>query len=195
MTTFEHAMLGVDLVIASGLDRKHGWRLAAMAGVAAVLADWDGFLFSTHRAWGHGILPCFLIAVLWGLLDYRFDLISRLASRAVRFTKVTVPEGLLARRTVFSKGEAMLWCVVSIIAAQTHAPCDMIVSGTKSLPDWEVLWLWPFSSKGFVYPLVPWGDVGITLILFAGMFVMLRYRERRQYVACGAWRYPPFMRS
>jgi hypothetical protein len=186
MTTFEHAMLGIDLVIASGLDRRYGWRLVAMAGVAAVLPDWDGISFSIHRAWGHGILPCFLVALMWGLMDYRFDLISRAASRMTRLVRVTVPDGLLDVRTGFSKGEAAIWCVVSVIATQTHAPCDMIVSGTKSLPDWEVLWFWPFSSEGYVYPLISWGDVGITAILFAGMFVMLRYREQRQYVACGA---------
>ena len=42
MTFYEHAMLGATLALVAGLQRRHGWRIVAMAAVAAVLPDWDG---------------------------------------------------------------------------------------------------------------------------------------------------------
>ena len=39
MTTLEHAMVGANLVLASGLNRRFGWQLVAVAGVCAVLPD------------------------------------------------------------------------------------------------------------------------------------------------------------
>ncbi|MGD9128399.1 MAG: hypothetical protein PVH19_13570 [Planctomycetia bacterium] len=61
MTTIEHAMLGIDGVLAVGLNRRWGWSLCAMAGVVAIVPDWDGLtllgsasLFdAAHRVWGH----------------------------------------------------------------------------------------------------------------------------------------------
>jgi len=42
MTTYEHAMLGITGALAAGLHRRYGWQIVAMAGVTAVLPDWDG---------------------------------------------------------------------------------------------------------------------------------------------------------
>lgn len=42
MTTFEHAMLGANGVVASGLHDRFGWRLVALAAIAAIVPDWDG---------------------------------------------------------------------------------------------------------------------------------------------------------
>jgi hypothetical protein len=42
MTTFEHAMLGANAVLACGLHRKLGWRVVGLAGFAAIGPDWDG---------------------------------------------------------------------------------------------------------------------------------------------------------
>ena len=42
MTTYDHAMLGVCGVLATGCQRRYGWPLVATAAVAAVLPDWDG---------------------------------------------------------------------------------------------------------------------------------------------------------
>jgi len=43
----------------------------------------------------------------------------------------------------------------------------MVVSGGHGLPDWPIQPLWPFSHQAFVAPLIPWGDVGPTVILMA----------------------------
>ena len=51
------------------------------------------------------------------------------------------------------------------------------------LTDWELPLLWPFSRQGFVFPLVPWGDAGATLIFAGGMFAMVRWPQRLQTVA------------
>jgi len=87
MTTLEHAMVGANLVLASGLNRRFGWQLVAVAGVCAVLPDWDALtilwsvpLFdAAHRTWGHALLLCFTITAMFALLDYRLDLMTRLA--------------------------------------------------------------------------------------------------------------------
>ena len=42
MTTIEHAFLGANLVLATGLDKKYGWQAVALAAVCANLPDWDG---------------------------------------------------------------------------------------------------------------------------------------------------------
>ena len=45
-------MLGASLALAARLQSRHGWRIVAMAAVAAVLPDWDGLtiLFGAARA-------------------------------------------------------------------------------------------------------------------------------------------------
>ena len=44
-------------------------------------------------------------------------------------------------------------------------------SGIWGVPVW-----WPFSTTAYAYPLVPWGDVGATVILAAGMFALALWR-------------------
>ncbi|GHT22981.1 hypothetical protein FACS189419_06300 [Planctomycetales bacterium] len=73
---------------------------------------------------------------------------------------------------------ACVWVVVAVIASYSHLLADIIVSGTATLADWDVKIFFPFSDKGIVYPLVPWGDVGNTVILLLGMFTMLRWNNR-----------------
>jgi hypothetical protein len=46
--------------------------------------------------------------------------------------------------------------------------------------------LWPFSSAICAYPLVPWGDIGATLIFVAAMFAMLRWPARIRAIAAGS---------
>ena len=191
MTTLEHAMVGANLVLAGGLDRRFGWQLVAVAGVCAALPDWDGFtilwsvsLFDVaHRSWGHGLLPCLIVAAVFALLDYRFDFMTRLAQCFSRWIKTTIPAKQLERRRTFTLSGAVVWMTVAAVAALSHLLADMVVSGTATLSDWDVKLLWPFSDRGFVYPLVPWGDIGNMLILIAGMFAMLRWKNRIQSIA------------
>ncbi|MDR0871658.1 MAG: metal-dependent hydrolase [Planctomycetaceae bacterium] len=191
MTTIEHALLGADLVLATGLNRQFGWQLAALAGACAVLPDWDGLtilwsvpLFDTaHRAWGHGLLSSAVVAVFFALLDYRFDLMQRFAGFFVRLLRVQVSDALLQRRQPLSFSGTCVWVGAAISASYSHLLADIVVSGTATLADWDVKIFFPFSDKGIVYPLVPWGDVGNTIILLSGMFAMLRWNNRVQTIA------------
>ncbi|MDO5576253.1 MAG: metal-dependent hydrolase [Fibrobacter sp.] len=221
MTTLEHAMVGAYGVLATGLYRPFGWQLAAMAGIAAVLPDWDGLtifggmsLFdAAHRCWGHGIVSCLLVATFFAVLDCRFDLVTRTAKcLAILFrlrtekpkeNKITTTEEsqqsqpttqpdvkasipladyLIPRH---SSGMAFytIWIVSAIAAAISHPFADMLFSGAAGLSDWDVKIYWPFCDKGLVYPMVPWGDVGVIAIFFAGMFVMLWQKKHIQLVA------------
>lgn len=190
MTTFEHALVGVNGLLASGLQRRYGWQLAALAGLAAIAPDWDGLtllhsaeLFDRgHRVWGHNLLACVLLGMALGLLEHRFDLISRLARRLARI--VTLPPAVLT-----SPGQAArplgLWIAVAILGCLSQLPCDMVVSGTETLSDWHLQILWPFSNRRFVYPLIEWGDAGMTLLFIAGLFALLRWPAQQQLVAAG----------
>ena len=191
MTTLEHAFVGANFVLASGFHRRFGWQLAAAGGVAAVLPDWDGIticwsvsLFdAAHRCWGHGLLPCVLVAMVFAVCDYRFDIMSRLARFFVKWLRVQVAMEPLETRRHFTMSGLFAWIVLAIIASLSHLAADVVVSGTATLSDWDVKIFWPFSERGVVYPLVPWGDVGNMAILLIGMFAMLRWKNRVQLIA------------
>ena len=193
MTTFEHAMLGINGAFAIGLDRRFGWQLVALAGVAAICPDWDGvfLLFSQslrlvegHRVWGHNLLVCALLGGVIGAVDYRWDLVTRCGRWVVRRLRLDVPPQRFETRRVFSKAGLASWMLVAAAAALSHLPADMVISGTDALPDWKVQLLWPFSHRGWVFALIPWGDPGASIVFVTGMFAMLRWRPRRQGIAC-----------
>lgn len=191
MTTIEHAMLGINGALSAGLHRRWGWQIVALAGVAATSPDWDGvFMLSQsvsltegHRVWGHNILTCVLVGLVLGGLDYHFDLVTRSGRSFTRLLRLNVPhESLMARKRFSTRGLAT-WAAVAIVAALSHLPADMVVSGTSSLPDWEVQVLWPFSRQGWVFPRVPWGDAGITIVFVVGMFAMARWKSHVRAIA------------
>ncbi len=192
VTTFEHALLGINGVLAAGLHRQHGWQIAAVAGVAAVGPDWDGLpiLFSVawfdaaHRVWGHNVFACVLLGIALGVADYRFDLVTRAARFVGRFLQLNLSERALKIRRTFRRTDLCVWVVVSVLAALSQLPADLVVSGTATLNDWELQLFWPISRRGWVFPLIPWGDIGVTLIFVAGMFGMLRWKTRVQQIAC-----------
>lgn len=191
MTSLEHALLASYGVLASGLYRSYGWQLAAVAGVAAILPDWDGLtilwsvtLFDTaHRCWGHGLLSCLILSILLATLDCRFDFITRSAGFLIRLLRVQVsPEVCLLRQKPRWK-EYLIWNAVVFAAFLSHLFADMIVSGAQGLSDWEIKIFYPFSSVGWVCPLIPWGDVGVLIIFIIGIFVMLWLKKRLQTIA------------
>jgi len=182
MTTFEHAMLGVDGVLAVGLHRRYHWQLAAMAGFAAASPDWDGltYLFSSalfaegHRVWGHNVVACVISGLIIGALDYRYDLITRAGRLLTRLLRMTVPKQRLSLRATFERCGYQTWMIVAIVAALSQLPADMVVSGATGLSDWEVKLFWPFSDRGWVFAMVPWGDPGISVVFIVGMFAMVK---------------------
>lgn len=190
MTTFEHAMLGTTGALAAGLHRR-SWQIVAMAGVAAVIPDWDGLsiLFGAaafdhiHRAIGHSLLVATGVAIVGALAEYHLRLIARLAALFDRRidglpAAVTDPHKTLAVRE-----GALVWGLTAVLATWSHLGTDLVFSGHARLSDWGLKLFWPFSSKTYVFPAVRWGDVFPTLILVLGMFAMLRWRIHVQGLA------------
>lgn len=86
----------------------------------------------------------------------------------------------------------VVWILVAIVATLSHLPADIvvsgtgedaIVSGTQGLPDWEVKLLWPFSDRGWVFPLIHWGNPGVTIVFAVSMFAMAYWKPRVQAIA------------
>jgi hypothetical protein len=191
VTPLEHALVGIDGALALGLHRRHGWKIAALAGAAAALPDWDGLtllwsaaLYDTsHRVWGHNVFACVLAGIAIGLADYRFDLATRLARRFVRLARLDVGEDALTLRRQFESRGATVWTLTAVVAGWSHLASDLVVSGSAAYSDWGVQALWPLSDRAWVYPRVRWGDIGITLIFAAGAFAMLWQPRRIQLLA------------
>jgi membrane-bound metal-dependent hydrolase YbcI (DUF457 family) len=86
MTIYEHAMVGINGALALGLARRHGWQIAAWAGLAAVLPDFDGLTIllgpqcyaEGHRLWGHNLLVAGLVAAALSAAAYYTDVLVRL---------------------------------------------------------------------------------------------------------------------
>jgi hypothetical protein len=71
MTTFEHAMLGINGVLASGIHRRFGWQIVALAGIAAVAPDWDGIPMLVNLVIASGG-TMFLLVPYWELFLARW---------------------------------------------------------------------------------------------------------------------------
>jgi membrane-bound metal-dependent hydrolase YbcI (DUF457 family) len=195
MTVYEHAMIGIDGALALGLNQRWGWPIVAMAGAAAVLPDLDGLtlLFGLHwyaeghRLWGHNLLVVGIAAVVVSAAAYCTDVFPRIqcwlarhcADLGVGDESADVPR---PRRIV----DLGVWVAVGVVAAYIHLLADVIYSAGADLPIWGVPLYWPFSREAVVYPLLPWGDVGPTLVFAAGMFAMLRWPKRIQTIAAAS---------
>lgn len=191
MTTYEHAMLGINGALAAGLHVRHGWKIVALAGIAAVAPDWDGLPMlidmaayeQGHRVWGHNVLACLILGVFLGTLDYRFDISGHVAKRLARFGAFQELEPHIKLRADWRKSAWIAWMCVASAAALSQIPADAVVSGGKGLSDWALKPLWPFSERRFIYPMVPWGNVGVTVIFGVGMLALVRWKRRIQPIA------------
>ena len=192
MTTFEHAALGINGVLACGLHRRWGWKIVAVGGVAAIAPDWDGLpMFIDmarfehgHRVWGHNVFACLLLALALGALDYRFDWFGRIARWLVQFGPMRdVREHVGELRATFSSSGLMIWILVAFVAALSQIPADAVVSGGKGLSDWALKPLWPVSNLEVIYPMVPWGNVGVTVIFAIAMIAQAKKPSRSQTIA------------
>lgn len=189
MTTPEHTLVGIHAAFALGIHSRLGWTAIALAAIASNVPDLDGLpmLFdmerfeSGHRVWGHNL---FAIAISSGLLawsQYRWHWIERLASR---FDQLLPEESRSKSRTETVVNSIGSLFVIGFIAQAIHLPCDMVVSGGNGLSDWLVFPFWPVSDWGFVLPLIPWGDVGPTVILMVGVIAIAKNPNRKQRYAC-----------
>lgn len=194
MTTYEHAMLGLNGALAVGLHHRYGWKIIALAAVAAVLPDWDGLPMLVdmasyeqgHRVWGHNLLACGIGGFVAGTLDYRFDCSGRVARRLTRYGPFRELRNYATLREVWHANEWGIWVLVASCAALTQIPADAVVSGGAGLSDWALKPLWPFSHWEWVYPLVPWGNVGVTVLFAIGMLTMVKWKEHFQPIAAMA---------
>ncbi|OHB84669.1 MAG: hypothetical protein A2V98_21640 [Planctomycetes bacterium RBG_16_64_12] len=191
MTTYEHAMLGVTGTLAAGLDRRYGWQIVALGGFVAVLPDWDGLSIlcgaavfdHLHRSLGHNLLVCTLLGAVVAALDYRFSLALRVKGYFGRYVRALAPQESSPKRSVFHAYELSVWVVTGVLASLSHLAADLVFSGHPVFSDWGLRLLWPFSDRVWGYPLVSWGDPGVTLIFVGGMFAMIRWPRRLQLVS------------
>lgn len=183
MTTPEHTLVGIHFAFAIGLHRTCGWRSVAMAGVASNVPDWDGLpmlfdmqRFETgHRAWGHGILSLILTSFLLALTQIRWDWIGKVANWSRTKLSMTAPIALSQNPGwIVGIVGTLVFAGVALFAQALHLPCDMVVSGGNGLSNWAIQFWWPFSNASCVYPLIPWGDVGPTVILMTGIIIIAK---------------------
>jgi membrane-bound metal-dependent hydrolase YbcI (DUF457 family) len=178
-------MFGANLALLAGVRRRHGWGIVAAAAVAAALPDWDGLSIvfgpaayaSAHRVWGHNLLVAGLGGVaagLLGLLSARSARIRSLLARPPATPSPPPPETAAA---------PVVWAAVGALAGLSHLPADVVFNGGSDLPAWPVPLLWPFSRRGWALPLVPWGDVTVTLVFVAEMFALYRWPQQDRVLA------------
>ncbi len=192
MTFFEHAMLGGTLTLAAGLHRRHGWRIAVMAGVAAMLPDWDGLTLvlggaaydRSHRIWGHNLLVAAAIGGLWGVVECKGDFAGRARRRLDRLA----PSLALIHADSSAGGapkssSIVIWLLTGIIASLSHLAVDLLYASHPRMQSWPLQLLWPFSARQFAFPVIHWGDVGATIVFVIEMFALYRWPTRAQPIA------------
>ena len=185
--------------LVAGLHRRHGWQIIALAGFAAILPDCDGLsiLFGpyryaeSHRVWGHNLLVAGLLAAIVSGVAYELDAPTKVQKWLAKHWRAFLIGGSPTETTPRRAAELWLWVVVGIAAAYSHLLMDILFSGglIEGVPmTWGVPLFWPFSSATWAFPLVPvpWGDIGTTLILAAGMFAMLRRPVWIRTIAAGS---------
>lgn len=188
MTPFEHAMTGASLALALGTQRRHGWGIVLTAATAAALPDLDGLgiLFSpsayetAHRVWGHNLLVAGAGGAVVGAIGYVCQRSTRVRTwvqaRWRLPSTAPPPSGFIPMLT---------WLAVGALAGLSHLATDLVFSGTTS-SSWPIALFWPLASQRYAVPIVPWGDLGATLIFIATMFALYRWRGREQLIASAA---------
>lgn len=191
MTTYEHVMLGVNGTLAVGLHERYGWKIVAMAGLAAASPDLDGLtwlvsndLFSIgHRVWGHNVMACLLLGILIGVLDYRLDVVTRVGRPVTRSLRLTVPEHLVALRENWEGRAERTWILVAVVATFSQLPADLAVSGTKTLPVWGLKLFWPVSDREWSFQMVTYNDPGVIIVFIVGMITMSKWTTHLKQIA------------
>ena len=179
MTSPEHTLVGIHLVMAAGAYRRYGLPVVILAGVASNLPDLDGLPMlydmarfeAGHRVWMHNLCTIGLTSALLVILQYRFDWLGLTAKFfATRIATSEAPASDLEKPVPTLV--VLAWAVVCQLL---HLPCDMVVSGGGGLADWHVRPWWPISNTGYIYPMIPWGDVGPTVVLMVGVILAVRF--------------------
>ncbi len=185
MTVFEHAMFGVNLALTAGVQRRHGWGPVGAAAVAAALPDWDGLSIllggsafaAAHRVWGHNLLAAGLSGAAVGVIALLVVRSDRVRARLVR------PGAPLPASPPRSLATPAMWAVVGALAGLSHLPADIVFNGGNGLSPWPVPLLWPFRPDGWAAPIVPWGDLTVTVLFVGEMFALYYWPGRERAIA------------
>jgi hypothetical protein len=192
MTVYEHAMLGATVALATGCQRRHGWAIVMMAAAAGALPDWDGLSLllggaaysRVHRVWGHNLLAAALGGLLAGVLGLLCHHSARVRQRTLLLlARLGQPMSPAMAVPPLSAQTFCVWVVVGILAGLSHLPADVIYGGGESGLSWPVPLLWPFAERGWVVPLLSWGDFGPTVVFLMEMFALYRWPRRGQLLA------------
>lgn len=213
MTTPEHTLVGLHVAIALGTYHRYGWSLVALSAVASNIPDWDGLPIlidmqrfeSGHRVWGHNLGAIVISSLIVAWTQHQFHWIEYIGSRAARYfpkakssevqpevDSSSAPIGLASVVDQAQSTDPQLnannssWLVLltaTLLAQLIHLPCDMVVSGGQGLSDWMIQPFWPLSKSGYVFPLIPWGDIGPTVILMAGCIVLAKMPQRSMQIS------------
>lgn len=186
MTTLEHSLVGIHMAIAVGAHQRFGWSVVALAGIASNVPDWDGLPMlidmarfeAGHRVWGHNFLVIFLTSLLLAWTQSKYGWLESLRRRLSRF----LPPTSYRAGDVTAPSLQILFAY-AFVSQALHLPCDMVVSGGNGLTDWQVKPFWPFSDQGRMYPLIPWGDVGPTIILMCGAIALAKLPTHARWVS------------
>lgn len=195
MTVFEHVMMGTSLALAARLQQRHGWHMAALAGVAAALPDWDGLTILLggrtyalgHRVWGHNFLSAAVLGGVAGLVEYRWAPLGRLIDRAA-VRKGRLGTDAAGIRAPPHRHDPLLWVAVGAAAAVSHLFADYFYSGYGGEAAWrQQTWplqlFWPFSHRGWSRAVVPGGNLGTTTLFLVEMFALYRWPGRATLIA------------
>ncbi len=73
--------------------------------------------------------------------------------------------------------------MVGALAGITHLPADVIYAEREGGAAWPVPLLWPFDERGWMAPILPWGDLGVTALFLGEMFALYRWPRHGQLLA------------
>jgi membrane-bound metal-dependent hydrolase YbcI (DUF457 family) len=192
MTIYEHTMFGVNGALAAGLHRRYGWQIVALAGLASLVPDADGltlligprYYAEGHRIWTHNLLVAGITAAILAAVAYESDFFSKIYQwLKKRLEKKPNDEQGKIPPDKKRMSTLLAWMAVGILSTYAHLLMDVFFSGGRDLPVWGVPVFWPFSHTAYAYSMVPWGDVGATLIFIVSMFAMLHWKKRVQSIA------------
>ena len=192
MTVYEHFMLGGSLALASGLQRRYGWHMVALAGVAAALPDLDGLSIAfgpqayadAHRVWGHNLLVAGGMGAAAGACEYKFGVFERFSRSAVLQKSPQTSSARPAGNVPGAVTPSLAICALTgVLAAFSHLAADLVYSYGNGGHPWPLPLLWPFSRRNWVIPILQWGDLGATLLFIAEMFALYRWPSRATGIA------------
>lgn len=186
MTTPEHTLVGIHVALSCGFHRVLGWRSVVLAGLASNMPDWDGLPMlidmqrfeAGHRVWGHCLISLLLMSLILGSLQWTFDGIGSVTRWFSDRFSVSAWKAAIEQRQSTTWRTWMGLIGIALLVQVLHLPCDMVVSGGNGLSDWAVQPWWPFSRAAYVFPLIPWGDVGPTVILMVGIIAVAKQPSR-----------------